>query len=87
MQFKKVGIPNLIHASGDESDAKQEIAHWFSEEEIFSYDILPRPYGRGFLFVLEDDRQRSIHLRAYAHSFLECCHKTVHEKFTQTKRT
>ena len=35
-----VGIPNLIHASGDENDAKQEIAHWFSGEEIFSYETV-----------------------------------------------
>ncbi len=32
-----VGIPNLIHASGDVSEATQEIAHWFSESEIFEY--------------------------------------------------
>jgi nucleoside-diphosphate kinase len=35
-----VGIPNLIHASGDASDAEQEIAHWFSEAEIFSYEAV-----------------------------------------------
>lgn len=33
-----VGIPNLIHASGDADEAKAEIAHWFSESEIFSYE-------------------------------------------------
>jgi len=32
-----VSIPNLIHASGDVEEAKQEIAHWFKDEEIFSY--------------------------------------------------
>lgn len=32
-----VGIPNLIHASGDADDAKLEIAHWFSGNEIFNY--------------------------------------------------
>jgi nucleoside-diphosphate kinase len=32
-----VGIPNLMHASGDPEEAKAEIAHWFSETEIFSY--------------------------------------------------
>lgn len=37
---KGVGIPNLIHASGDESDAKQEIAHWFSEHEIYDYETV-----------------------------------------------
>jgi nucleoside-diphosphate kinase len=32
-----VGIPNLIHASGDVDEAKLEIAHWFAKEEFFSY--------------------------------------------------
>ncbi|MFA5933853.1 MAG: nucleoside-diphosphate kinase [Candidatus Paceibacterota bacterium] len=32
-----MGVPNLIHASGDADEAKLEIAHWFSESEIFSY--------------------------------------------------
>jgi len=45
-----VGIPNLIHASGDAEEAKAEIAHWFSENELFEYE-------------------------------------TVHEKFTQTKKS
>jgi nucleoside-diphosphate kinase len=34
----KVGIPNLIHASGDAAEAKEEIAHWFSEAELFDYE-------------------------------------------------
>lgn len=33
----KVGIANLIHASGDANEAKQEIAHWFSPEELHAY--------------------------------------------------
>ena len=33
-----IGIPNLIHASGDANDAKQEIAHWFSGNELFEYE-------------------------------------------------
>lgn len=32
-----VGIPNIIHASGDAEEAAQEIAHWFSENELFDY--------------------------------------------------
>lgn len=32
-----VGIPNIIHASGDAAEADLEIAHWFSEDELFSY--------------------------------------------------
>jgi nucleoside-diphosphate kinase len=31
------GIPNLVHASGDTSEAEQEIKHWFSEGELFEY--------------------------------------------------
>ena len=34
---KGVGIPNLIHASGDPKEAKAEVAHWFSDSEIFDY--------------------------------------------------
>jgi nucleoside-diphosphate kinase len=37
---QNVSIPNLIHASGDVNDAKQEISHWFSKEEIFKYETV-----------------------------------------------
>jgi len=33
-----IGIPNLIHASGDPEEATKEIAHWFSDKELFGYD-------------------------------------------------
>lgn len=33
-----VGLPNIIHASGDEKEAKQEVAHWFSENELYDYE-------------------------------------------------
>lgn len=33
-----VGIPNLMHASGDPEEAKAELAHWFSEGELFDYE-------------------------------------------------
>lgn len=36
---EKVGIPNIIHASGDAEEAKQEIAHWFSESELYEYGV------------------------------------------------
>ncbi len=39
-----VSIPNLIHASGDAADAKQEIAHWFKPEEIFEYATVHDKY-------------------------------------------
>jgi nucleoside-diphosphate kinase len=32
-----VGLPNLIHASGNKEEAEQEVAHWFSEQELFDY--------------------------------------------------
>ena len=35
-----LGIPNILHASGDANEAKEEIAHWFSENEIFEYETV-----------------------------------------------
>ena len=35
-----LAIPNVIHASGDTEEAKQEIAHWFSESELFEYEAV-----------------------------------------------
>ena len=35
-----VGVPNLIHASGDAEEAKVEIAHWFFENELFDYETV-----------------------------------------------
>ena len=32
---QNVGIPNLVHASGDVTEAEAEIAHWFTKAEIF----------------------------------------------------
>jgi nucleoside-diphosphate kinase len=32
-----IATPNIVHASGDSDEAKQEIAHWFSETELFEY--------------------------------------------------
>lgn len=34
------GIPNIIHASGDPDEATLEIAYWFSETELFSYQTV-----------------------------------------------
>lgn len=34
------GVPNLIHASGNDAEAAEEISHWFSENELFSYESL-----------------------------------------------
>ena len=35
-----VGIPNIIHASGDVEEAIKEIDYWFSETELFSYSTV-----------------------------------------------
>lgn len=40
------GIPNLIHASGDKEDAKKEIPHWFSEDEMYDYSVLHEKFTR-----------------------------------------
>ena len=42
----KKGIPNLIHASGDVSDAEQEIAYWFSDSELYDYSVLNEKFTR-----------------------------------------
>jgi len=39
-----IATPNIIHASGDPEEAKQEIEHWFSEAELFSYQTVHEPY-------------------------------------------
>lgn len=33
-----VGVPNIVHASSDPEEARQEIAHWFAEAELFDYE-------------------------------------------------
>jgi len=33
-------IPNLVHASGNEEEAKEEVAHWFSKEDLFEYQTV-----------------------------------------------
>lgn len=40
------GIPNLIHASGDSDEAVQEIAHWFSDDELYDYEALTEKFTR-----------------------------------------
>ena len=41
---KDLGVPNLIHASGDPEEAKAEIAHWFGTQEIQDYHVLSERY-------------------------------------------
>lgn len=40
-------IPNLVHASGNEEEAKEEINHWFSKEEIFNYSAVHETFTQG----------------------------------------
>jgi nucleoside-diphosphate kinase len=40
------GIPNLIHASGDEEEAAKEIAHWFTKDELYEYETLNEKFTR-----------------------------------------
>lgn len=37
---KGIGVKNVIHASGDEVDAKKEVALWFGDEEIHTYETV-----------------------------------------------
>jgi nucleoside-diphosphate kinase len=45
-----VALPTILHASGDPDEAREEIAHWFAESEIYAsyntvheYFTQPRP--------------------------------------------
>lgn len=38
------GIPNLIHASGDTDEAKQEVALWFKDDELYGYETSHENY-------------------------------------------
>lgn len=41
-----IGIPNLIHASGDVEEAGKEIDHWFSDTELYQYKIASEKFTR-----------------------------------------
>ena len=34
------GLANIIHASADTAEARKEIAHWFTDAEIYDYDAV-----------------------------------------------
>jgi len=34
----KRGVPNVLHASADPEEAEKEVAHWFSDSELVSYE-------------------------------------------------
>lgn len=41
-----IGLVNILHASGDSKEAKLEIAHWFSEAELFDYEAVHESFTR-----------------------------------------
>jgi nucleoside-diphosphate kinase len=41
---EKIATPNVVHASGDPEEAKEEVAHWFSESELFEYNTVHEVY-------------------------------------------
>lgn len=41
-----IGIPNLVHASGNIEEAEVEIKHRFKADELFEYDPLHKLYTR-----------------------------------------
>ena len=43
---KKMGVPNLVHASATPDEAKKELALWFSEDELYDYSDLNEKYTR-----------------------------------------
>lgn len=32
------GVPNVMHASADKTEADKEVSHWFSDSELVDYD-------------------------------------------------
>ena len=42
----KIGIPNLVHASGNVEEAEKEINHRFTKEELFDYSPLHHAFTR-----------------------------------------
>lgn len=41
-----IGVPNIIHASGNSEEAEEEISHWFSESELFEYESVHDVYAQ-----------------------------------------
>jgi len=39
-------VPNLVHASSNPEEAKQEVALWFTEAETYDYEDLNEKYTR-----------------------------------------
>ena len=41
-----IGVPNLVHASGNIDEATAEIKHWFKEDELFDHQSLHQKFTR-----------------------------------------
>lgn len=42
----QIGVPNLVHASGNAEEAEREIKHRFKKDELFEYDPLHKMFTR-----------------------------------------
>ena len=42
----EMGIPNLVHASGNAEEAEEEIRYWFTDQELFDHLPLHAQYTR-----------------------------------------
>lgn len=40
-------LPNIIHASGDQTEAKKELALWFTKDELYDYGLAHENTVRG----------------------------------------
>lgn len=38
------GVANIIHASASKDEAEREIAHWFSESELYDYETVAEQF-------------------------------------------
>lgn len=47
-----IGVPNLIHASGEKDEADQEVYHWFNDDEMFDYQTVHE------IFIVGDDKKK-----------------------------
>ena len=43
---KGIGVPNLVHASGNPEEAAKEIKLWFRDDELYDYSDLNEKYTR-----------------------------------------
>ena len=43
---QNIGVPNLVHASGNVEEAEAEIKHRFKKEELFEHETLHNAFTR-----------------------------------------